>query len=43
LLKSVQDCDKKEKSDFLIVIYFDAVLRKNICSDIAPLPNSARV
>jgi hypothetical protein len=28
LLRDIQDCDKKEKSDFLIVVCLDAVLQK---------------
>ena len=30
LLRDIQDCDKKEKSDFLIVVCLDAVLQKTL-------------
>ena len=30
LLRDIQDYDKKEKSDFLTVIYFDAILQETV-------------
>ena len=30
LLRDIEDYDKKEKSDFLTVIYFDTILRETV-------------
>jgi len=45
LLRDIQDRDKKEKSDFLPVVYFDAVavLRKTFAQIVLLSENLSRV